>query len=451
MPKKIIQDIVPKSPKTTKAKITESKTKVSRAESAPKDDKKLKLDNLDFFSRGFGEKKYTLSSKDSSFDSKKILSWAGGILIFVLLVGWGMTFFTTVTLRVEPSQEKISVDDVFLVGSVSGGELSFQTISLTGEESVQIPLTETRKVESKASGLITIYNEFSQSPQQLVAKTRFQTADGKIFRIEKGVTIPGGKLQSGKIVPGTVEVAVVADQTGVEYNVPASNFTIPGFSGTQKFSKIYAKSFAPTKGGFSGQIKTASDETFDNARKELEGKIGDSLAFRASAEVPKNFILYRDAMFVSMKDNRHELAANSSDKFTYKLSADFIGLMINKKELEQMIVRKSVKRSPIVGDSFDVNILGLENMSMNLIGKSGLDPLKVSSFSFRLTGQGVAVWQFDHDLLKNRLVGIKKASYQDVFKEFPVIDTAHAIISPKWSRTFPKNPEKISIELIINK
>ncbi len=66
----------------------------------------------------------------------------------------------------------------------------------------------------KAEGSVTIYNEFSNAPQPLVATTRLETSDGKIFRIVKGVTVPGTTLVDGEIKPGAIEVQVVADQPG---------------------------------------------------------------------------------------------------------------------------------------------------------------------------------------------------------------------------------------------
>jgi hypothetical protein len=100
---------------------------------------------------------------------------------------------------------------------------------------------------SKASGKIVIYNGYGSDPQPLVATTRFVTEDGKIFRLVKGISVPG---MSGN-EPGVVEAEVIADSNGEEYNIGASDFSIPGFSGSSKADKIYAKSTSRMIGGSS--------------------------------------------------------------------------------------------------------------------------------------------------------------------------------------------------------
>ena len=62
-----------------------------------------------------------------------------------------------------------------------------------------------------------------------------------IFRIPKTVTIPGAKLESGELIPGKLEMEVTADNAGEKYNIEPSDFTIPGFKGSPKFEKFYAK------------------------------------------------------------------------------------------------------------------------------------------------------------------------------------------------------------------
>src|SRR3989344_576101 len=49
-------------------------------------------------------------------------------------------------------------------------------------------------VERRAGGKITVYNEYSSNPQVLVQNTRFATPDGRIYRTDVKVTVPGAKI-----------------------------------------------------------------------------------------------------------------------------------------------------------------------------------------------------------------------------------------------------------------
>ena len=90
---------------------------------------------------------------------------------------------------------------------VSINDQLINTVSVTGSASA---------AGQKAHGIITIYNEFSASPQALVATTRFETTDGKVFRLVKGVSVPGYSNSGGQINPGAIEADVVADAAGVD-------------------------------------------------------------------------------------------------------------------------------------------------------------------------------------------------------------------------------------------
>ncbi len=78
-----------------------------------------------------------------------------------------------------------------------------------------------------------------------MVRTRFLALDGKIFRLTKGITVPGAKIVEGKIIPSSIEAAVIADQPGEAYNIgPVSRFSIPGLKGTPKYEAFYAESKA---------------------------------------------------------------------------------------------------------------------------------------------------------------------------------------------------------------
>lgn len=83
-------------------------------------------------------------------------------------------------------------------------------------------------------GTVRIVNTYSKA-QPLVRTTRLLTADGKLYRIDKTVTVPAG---------GEISVPVYADKQGFEFAIAPTRFTIPGlYTDLQKL--IYAVSDAP--------------------------------------------------------------------------------------------------------------------------------------------------------------------------------------------------------------
>ena len=78
--------------------------------------------------------------------------------------------------------------------------------------------------DERATGVIVVYNAYSAAPQRLIKNTRFATEDGKIFRAKDSIVVPGTTIENGKIIPGSVEAIVVADEPGEAYNFQTPEF-----------------------------------------------------------------------------------------------------------------------------------------------------------------------------------------------------------------------------------
>ena len=138
----------------------------------------------------------------------------------------------------------------------------------------------------RAGGTINIYNAYSATSQKLVAQTRFETKDGKIFRIKNPIIVPGAKMTGTRLTPASVKVEVISDGTGEEYLIGPSYFTIPGFKESPKYAGFYAESaeaMVPMQNGLTvlnqniektkGALK---DELANEAKNEILNAIKDS-------------------------------------------------------------------------------------------------------------------------------------------------------------------------------
>jgi hypothetical protein len=140
-------------------------------------------------------------------------------------------------------------------------------------EQVALPKNSVKKVSARAGGEITIYNNFGAQSQKLIKGTRFSTSDGKIFRIQDSVTIPGKSGSS----PGSVKARVVADSEGEEYNIGPTRFSIPGFKGSPKYEGFYGESSKNMSGGSSGKSVDVSDLDMEKGKETVREKIKTAL------------------------------------------------------------------------------------------------------------------------------------------------------------------------------
>ncbi len=95
------------------------------------------------------------------------------------------------------------------------------------------PVVSTSTERVFAQGQVTIINNYSKA-QTLIERTRFLTEDGKLYRLDRRLTIPAG---------GRATASVTADQPGAASAIGPTKFTIPGlWIDLQKL--IYAESSA---------------------------------------------------------------------------------------------------------------------------------------------------------------------------------------------------------------
>lgn len=180
-------------------------------------------------------------------------------VIIVVAVLWLSSMNAQVLVKVK--RESVKIDHVVeiaktprpgqLAGRVAQGELKVDkefplraaTTTVLTEGSVSAtPAVSSTPVSTSsvattsdgiARGTVRVVNQYSK-PQTLVRTTRLLTADGKLFRIDRKITIPAG---------GEVSVEAYADKSGSEFAIGPTRFTIPGlYVDLQKF--IYAVSDA---------------------------------------------------------------------------------------------------------------------------------------------------------------------------------------------------------------
>lgn len=84
---------------------------------------------------------------------------------------------------------------------ITGKGVSFE-IMIESDKAKDFVLTESKEVSNKASGVITLYNEFSTKAEKLVAGTYISDQDGKAYRLNNSVAIPGYKIDKLNKIPG---------------------------------------------------------------------------------------------------------------------------------------------------------------------------------------------------------------------------------------------------------
>ncbi len=358
--------------------------------------------------------------------------------IFGILIS---TVFAGATITVYPRTETITLPASLLAEpNAPVGVLPYQTVSVTRSASVSVPASGTKMVSRPASGVLTISNSFSSASQRLIANTRFEAEDGKIYRIRDSVTVPGATGTGPAQKPGTVSATVYADSPGPGYNKSAGEtFTIPGFKGSPRYSKFSAKSDGAISGGFTGDEPAIADSDLAAAKTSLQQKLDSDVRAAATAEIPDGFIAIPGTLEVSFMGLTQTPASDKTT--TISQSATATGVIVRQSNLASAIARSEVDQyqgeAVLFGDASTMDI-SIEPNSKRQDG----------AITLALKGKAVLVWQFDKSALLQALVGKGRAELEDLIKPFqPAIDKADVSIRPFWQGKFPSDATKITIKV----
>ncbi|MCI0679971.1 hypothetical protein L0Y41_01355 [bacterium] len=364
-------------------------------------------------------------------------------VFFVLL----STVFSKAIVTITPEEQEIPlVGDFVAYAEPKEGELGFELMTFKNTEEASVAATELEEVERKASGKIIIYNNFNTETQRLIKNTRFESPDGKIYRIESSIVVPGMKKAGEGDAPGSIEATVFADLAGEEYNIEAPvKFTIPGFKGTPRFEGFYAESTGSISGGFSGLVRTPKDEDFEAAKASLLQSLEDNLFKNALGELPDDALLFENASYVEIENIRSDDKDIGNDQITVSAEGVLYGVIFNRSLLSAYIARNALPRY----DESPVDVINIEDLAFEPKTDLESKPWEDGRVPFTLNGNAHIVWIIDEEKVKQELTGAPRKSLGErLSSAFENIESAEVTVRPFWRRTFPKNPE--DIEVVIN-
>lgn len=416
MTKKIIQDIIVKK---VAPRIVPKITKIEKSkEPTPKIDFELK--------EGIIAKK-----RSSRKGFLKFFFWVLFIFMVFLFTVAVFNIFSSTTIKVTPKQKKTDINQEIKAVTGTSGELNFETVKMEYEDSQEGKATGISTTGQKASGKISVYNTYSSQAQKLVANTRFESPEGKIYKIQETVTVLGN---------GSIEVTAYAEKTGAEYNIGLSDFTIPGLKGTPKYEKIYGRSKTEMKGGASGTVSIITKEDIESVRNNLREKIKKYLAEMISKQTPDEYVFFENAVnFDFTEDSSAPKIGDTIEEFILKEKGSIVGFLMKKESLTDFLAEKYIKENKEDG----VYLKNLESLSFTPIS------LGSEQIDFRLQGMAHFVWKVEGESLAKDLAEKRDEDYPSIFSSYPGIEKADIIFHPPFWRVMPKKSQKIHAEFLI--
>lgn len=363
------------------------------------------------------------------------------VLAAVAYVGLGVLPKATITLttRKEPwtYTGKITVDKNKTAVSAETDTVPGQVFIKEDVLDMTFPATGERFIERKATGKITIYNAYSSQNQQLVVNTRFETPTGKIFRLTEGITVPGAQIKDGEISPSSIVADVIADQAGDTYNLsPVAKLTIPGFSGTPRFSGFYGELKEGTSRGFIGQAKVPTETDLNKAKAQSLATLESNLRSQLLAQLPEGFKLLDDAAKFTLSKQVIDANTDTSGKFKIHIEGSFAALTFKEQSIFDLIVKKERAEK---GEDYVVSSQDVIYPDFSVANPAG------GIMELPVQYQAQLARAVDTDSLKVTMRGQSESELRTTILSIPGVENAKIALWPFWVRTVPKNTEKVTI------
>lgn len=449
--KKIVQDIVPTQRKSIRAIPIEKR--ISREDddyndsekvtnSLKKSPEKIKINKLNEVTKNLITKKPKKNGKASKFLIFLI------ILVCITLISIALSFlYSKAIIAITPEKLDLNVNGNFIAKKDTGiaiDSLTYQVITLTSEANKLIEAIEGPLVQTKAKGTVTIYNSHSTTSQKIVAGTRISNNSGLVYRTLTSIVVPGKKTVQGKIVPGSINVVVIADKEGEQYNLKLSevksDFKLPGYKGTDKYDGFYAKLKTDISGGFSGKKKTISAELEKTTVDELNKTVKNKLLTEIGSSIPKDYVMFDESYTIEYQ--KISSSTNSKNMTNVVVKGTLYAIIFDSESFVNFIAKKQIADSRLVNYKVD----GLKDLNFSIINNKDFSPKNGNTLSFSLKGPiRITGLIFEEDL-KKKLVGLKVKEIDSVIKNNPSVKYATVLLTPFWMRSFPNSPENITIE-----
>jgi hypothetical protein len=373
-------------------------------------------------------------------------------ILFCLLTAGISLFFVLpkADIFITLKAENVKGDFNFVLGKNTSlvdqekNQIPAQNVEVVSEKSQTYKANSKKNLSEKASGEIVIYNECSTGTQTLVANTRFLSKEGKVFKVEEGVTIPGFTKPEDTVVPGQKKVKVVAEEAGESYNIGATSFTIPKLQElvSWKYSCLYARSDSSMSGGIEKEVTYVSESDYNTAKAALVKLVQEENGQKITEK-------QNDSTFVVNDDS-------DEGQISAKSSVAVGGVA------EEFVLTVSVKKSILVVEKGNINSLVEKNI-IKLANSGDASPVEGSlsyevkdfdekndEVSITVSASEDFVFNINDDEIKEAVANKNEAEFSEYFNKIDGVESVNINLWPFWVKKVPNDHNKINVTIDIS-
>jgi len=368
-------------------------------------------------------------------------------LLMIVILSLVAAFFfipAKADVFITPKAEDVTAEATFTV-NIAESLINYEDNIIPGiifsdkrDASDNFNATGTDDKAKKATGTIKVFNKMSPAkPLSLIKGTRFMSSTGElVYKSDTAFTIPKATSDS---VPGSVEITVTAAEAGAKYNISTSVFSVPGLSGSEYYSNIWAESVTAMTGGEESQVKIVSAGDVSSAKDAFEGKYDEVSKQVLIATIPAGYTYFSED--ISPKLSNLSVSAKAGD------------------ELDVFSVSGHVETEATVFRDEDAYKLGEKILTKDMSELKTIAPNSVTyevkekklnkdgTITLNVVFSGKIYSMPENEILLNSLRGKNPQNSIALLSNIPEVEKVEITVSPWFKFNIPNNEKDINIQL----
>ncbi len=360
--------------------------------------------------------------------------WVFAVLAIVILAVVISLKYATAVVHVTPKMKTIPLNETITL-SKDSPTISFETVTVESGTREEVVLSDKVEKKEKAKGKLTIYNSYNTAGQALVASTRFEAKDGRIYRLDSQVVVPGYKTIDSKKVPGSITASVTAESVGEKYNMTEGTLTIPGFKGSAQYDAMYANVGTPITGGLDGTYFTTKENATGGPNSTTKELLTDKLEEMVRKQVPAEYVFIEGLYTLKMDDLSSVFSKDPSGEAG--IEGKLTQIVFSQESFTNYLLSKYpdlTDRGTIDATNLKGSVVGTEEKDGNIV------------YTVSLTGDVKQNMVLDTEAIKEKLAGMKKGAFDELMQQSSeTVSSAELNIRPFWVYTIPKSFNRIKV------
>lgn len=376
---------------------------------------------------------------------KKLFLGIGAFIALVVFLVWANIYAPAATVIITAKTVSSPISTVATLGGSTPTDLekgTIQTISqqLKKDISVKFTATGSKNVGEKAAGSITVENCDSNTSFTIDANTVFASGSGLHFVSNSSAIVPGftgsaSVCRNTGAGAGTVAVPVTASQSGENYNLAPTDYTINGVGGD-----VYAHG-AQMSGGTSKVATVVSDLDIQKATDALKALPTSDFKQELINQFINGETIINDSFVIDygVPVSSPAVGIEATGQATLTSNATFTILGLAKSDVELFLKA-----------SLDKQLSGSSNQR---IYSNGIDNVIITGYkkatdatTINITAKGEIGPNIDTDSIKADIKGKKSGEARGILENISGVSNVTVNFSYPWVTVIPTDNNKVDVQ-----